>query len=315
MAAIWPATKRRGGRRNWRGWRRNCCCRGGRCAAAAAQPAADLRRAWLSKSTGWPCLLPHCNGGCCDHAAEQFGVALDFAATEALRSLALAGRAGQRLALAAGLARRADRARAESFRWAGSCSEGRLERRFRSTARRFPAKSMRRPSVFASGSRFPTRQRPMEAGTGAGGHHRRDGHPAQLEARRPGEAALLRRAAQSEGSVGTSAGYGNRAGALAGAGGRRAHRLDAGRGTGAANRALRSRQLLPPAAVCNAPNELRHRSTVDVAGSTAFCGIWIVPAFLALGVQSGYCSSRRHARRVRRGELCTFCHFAKRANV
>ena len=34
---------------------------------------------------------------------EQFGVALDFAATEAVRSLALDGRAGQRLALPQGL--------------------------------------------------------------------------------------------------------------------------------------------------------------------------------------------------------------------
>ena len=37
------------------------------------------------------------------HAAQQFGAALDFAATEALRSLALDGRAGQRLALPQGL--------------------------------------------------------------------------------------------------------------------------------------------------------------------------------------------------------------------
>jgi tRNA(Ile)-lysidine synthase len=37
------------------------------------------------------------------HVAEQFGVALDFAATEAARSLALGGRAGQRLALPQGL--------------------------------------------------------------------------------------------------------------------------------------------------------------------------------------------------------------------
>ncbi|MGB0083385.1 MAG: tRNA lysidine(34) synthetase TilS, partial [Terracidiphilus sp.] len=37
------------------------------------------------------------------HAAEQLGGALDFAATEAVRSLALAGRAGQRLALPQGL--------------------------------------------------------------------------------------------------------------------------------------------------------------------------------------------------------------------
>jgi tRNA(Ile)-lysidine synthase len=37
------------------------------------------------------------------HAAEQLGVALDFAATEALRSLALAGRAGQKLLLSQGL--------------------------------------------------------------------------------------------------------------------------------------------------------------------------------------------------------------------
>src|SRR5208283_6007936 len=37
------------------------------------------------------------------HAAEQFGVALDFAATEALRLMALTGRAGQKLALPQGL--------------------------------------------------------------------------------------------------------------------------------------------------------------------------------------------------------------------
>jgi tRNA(Ile)-lysidine synthase len=37
------------------------------------------------------------------HAAEQLGAALDFAATEAVRSLALDGRAGQRLALPLGL--------------------------------------------------------------------------------------------------------------------------------------------------------------------------------------------------------------------
>ncbi len=37
------------------------------------------------------------------HAAEQFGVALDFAATESLRSLALTGRAGQKLLLPRGL--------------------------------------------------------------------------------------------------------------------------------------------------------------------------------------------------------------------
>ncbi|MGD0482815.1 MAG: tRNA lysidine(34) synthetase TilS [Terracidiphilus sp.] len=37
------------------------------------------------------------------HAAQQFGAALDFAATEAVRSLALCGRAGQRLALPQGL--------------------------------------------------------------------------------------------------------------------------------------------------------------------------------------------------------------------
>jgi tRNA(Ile)-lysidine synthase len=37
------------------------------------------------------------------HAAEQLGVALDFSATEAVRSLALGGRVGQRLALPQGL--------------------------------------------------------------------------------------------------------------------------------------------------------------------------------------------------------------------
>jgi tRNA(Ile)-lysidine synthase len=37
------------------------------------------------------------------HAAQQFGIALDFTATEAVRALALGGRAGQRLALPQGL--------------------------------------------------------------------------------------------------------------------------------------------------------------------------------------------------------------------
>ncbi|MGA8633141.1 MAG: tRNA lysidine(34) synthetase TilS [Terracidiphilus sp.] len=45
------------------------------------------------------------------YAAEQFGVALDFAATESLRSLALTGRAGQRLELPNGL--RAERSARE----------------------------------------------------------------------------------------------------------------------------------------------------------------------------------------------------------
>src|SRR5208282_3954431 len=37
------------------------------------------------------------------YAAEKFGAALDFSATEAVRSLALEGRAGQKLALPRGL--------------------------------------------------------------------------------------------------------------------------------------------------------------------------------------------------------------------
>jgi tRNA(Ile)-lysidine synthase len=45
------------------------------------------------------------------HAAEQFGVALDFTATESLRLLAFAGRAGQKLELAGGL--RAERSARE----------------------------------------------------------------------------------------------------------------------------------------------------------------------------------------------------------
>ncbi len=49
------------------------------------------------------------------HAAEQFGVALDFPATEAVRSLALAGRAGQKLLLPQGL--RAERTARELRLW------------------------------------------------------------------------------------------------------------------------------------------------------------------------------------------------------
>ena len=88
------------------------------------------------------------------HAAEQFGVQLEFAATEALRSLALSGRAGQQLAFPEGLARGADRARTasgcgaecrQSDRRNGSGVQGGDSRQ----------KSMRLPLAFTSRLIFP----------------------------------------------------------------------------------------------------------------------------------------------------------------
>ena len=82
-------------------------------AAAAAAGAAGARRrtraggglaAGLAiEVTRLAALAPALQRRLLRHAAEQFGVALDFAATEALRSLALAGRAGQKLDLPHGL--------------------------------------------------------------------------------------------------------------------------------------------------------------------------------------------------------------------
>ncbi len=70
---------------------------GGR--SAGSGPAAGL----AMEVTRLAILAPALQRRLLRHAAEQFGVQLEFAATEALRSLALSGRAGQRLAFPAGL--------------------------------------------------------------------------------------------------------------------------------------------------------------------------------------------------------------------
>ena len=69
---------------------------GGRAAGAG-------RAVWPSKSTRLAALARRLQRRLLRHAAEQLGAALDFAATEAVRALALAGRAGQKLALPQGL--------------------------------------------------------------------------------------------------------------------------------------------------------------------------------------------------------------------
>jgi tRNA(Ile)-lysidine synthase len=165
----------------------------------------------------------------------QFGVALDFAATEALRSLALDGRAGQKLALPQGL-----------------CAE-RTARELRlSVATGIPLQRCKSAEAGPTVHRADPRRNRRAGAFGAAPPHRcsqtrqrdpkweRGGPPssqtATLRNWKPGDrvqAALLQWAAQSEGSAGTQASYGNRPGALAGAGGRWAHRLDAGCGVGA----------------------------------------------------------------------------------
>ena len=55
------------------------------------------RWAWPLDVTRLAALAPALQRRLLRHAAEQLGAALDFAATEALRTLALTGRAGQKL--------------------------------------------------------------------------------------------------------------------------------------------------------------------------------------------------------------------------
>jgi tRNA(Ile)-lysidine synthase len=70
-------------------------CGGGRATGEGTGLAIDVSR--------MAALAPALQRRLLRHAAEQFGTALDFSATEAVRSLALGGRAGQRLALPQGL--------------------------------------------------------------------------------------------------------------------------------------------------------------------------------------------------------------------
>jgi tRNA(Ile)-lysidine synthase len=76
------------------------------------------------------------------HSAGQLGAAPDFRATEALRMLALEGRAGQKLELAQGL--RAERTHREIRLGAGRRQALAGTRRRRSTKERFPGRLMRR---------------------------------------------------------------------------------------------------------------------------------------------------------------------------
>ncbi len=70
---------------------------GGRAAGSGAGDGLAMETACLTV------LAPALQRRLLRHAANQLGVALDFAATEAVRSLALGGRGGQRLSLAQGL--------------------------------------------------------------------------------------------------------------------------------------------------------------------------------------------------------------------
>lgn len=95
--------------------------RGGGRAAGSGPPAA-----FSIDVTRFAVLLPALQRRLLRHAAEKLGAAPDFPATEALRSLALAGRAGQKLELAQGL--RAERTHRELRLAAGPVSrEGSAE--------------------------------------------------------------------------------------------------------------------------------------------------------------------------------------------
>ncbi len=163
------------------------------------------------------------------YAAEKFGAALDFSATEAVRALAVSGRAGQKLALPHGL--RAERS-ARELRLSSSNEstpkEGRPEHRY----------EMAIPGEIdapAFGLRLRVEFRGSATSSGPpNGRSRfacKIGHSAQLEARRQGQAALFGRTQKGEGSAGTDASYRDRSSAVAGAGDRWHDRLDARCGT------------------------------------------------------------------------------------
>ncbi len=115
------------------------------------------------------------------HAAEQFGVALDFAATEALRSLALTGRAGQKLTVATGL--RAERTARElrlSVEPESTPKGESAEAAQRADSRRNRRASLRaaaphRNCRFGSGRRKPGSPQRASANVG---HHCATGSPA-----------------------------------------------------------------------------------------------------------------------------------------
>ena len=136
------------------------------------------------------------------------GAAPDFTATEALRTLALDGRAGQKLELAQGL--RAERTAAE-LRLAMGPDASREKRRKR--FREYSGDDSRRDRAPAFGLRLRIEIAGPEAWPGerAATASRAVATTAQLEAWRPGAAALLGRPAQGEGSAGAAAGYGKQA--------------------------------------------------------------------------------------------------------
>ena len=69
----------------------------------AAPPAPDSIPALAIEASRLAALAPALQRRLIRYAAERFGAALDFSATESIRSLALTGRAGQKLALPHGL--------------------------------------------------------------------------------------------------------------------------------------------------------------------------------------------------------------------
>ena len=216
------------------------CCRGVRCAEVAAPPAVGPDSGVAIEASRLAALAPALQRRLIRYAAERFGAALDFSATESVRALALTGRAGQKLALPHGLlAERTARELRLSIGHGPPPKGERPEAQPHPTKSQFPARLTRPPSGFGSVSRFAARFRRVRercasaSPNGRSNPPSKHGNPAQLEARRPGHAAPLIRAPQGEGSAGTSAGYGYRPGALAGSRSRRANRLDARRGTGA----------------------------------------------------------------------------------
>ena len=185
--------------------------RGGLVAGGAGPPGAAIAAAGPASTRWWTrqagdglaldvnrlaALAPALQRRLLRYAAEQLGAAPDFPATEALRTLALAGRAGQKLELAQGLC--AERTHRE-LRLA--CGPGAragevAAERCPSTPWPFRARLWPRPLVFVSGSKSRLADHAESSSV--------QRYAAQLEAGRPGPAALLLRPTQGEGSAGAA---------------------------------------------------------------------------------------------------------------
>ncbi len=143
----WRGTKRRGGRRSWTGLAKQFCCRG-RPVRGGGRAAGDgLARRLSMEVSRLAALAPAVQRRLLRHAAGQLGRRHRIsAATEALRMLALDGRAGQKTGVGAGVEGRANSSRdsAGGGGRLGQAPAGKERICHWSTRERFPGRLMRR---------------------------------------------------------------------------------------------------------------------------------------------------------------------------